>query len=391
MLALPALLLAGWLGRLSALAAAEEERACGRPQDAIRELSSVEIELQRLLDEYSLAHSGVGLQAAVVFPDGQVWNGAAGYASHEQGCPLTGDHHLYIGSITKLYTAALVMEQVEKGALVLEDTLEHWVDLPYADTITLQMLLNHTSGIPSYTDDPWFRLRYFGLPQKQWRRGELVQVIRRKSLRFEPGSRYEYSNSNYLLLGVILEEATGQSYQALLRRLVGEQLGLRQTLYQSRVPPLLVASGYDESLLHLGRRNLSGMRTSLVSGAFSAGGILSTASETASFVDALFTGRILSASSLVQMQTFVDAPDPDAPFQQGYGLGVRNLVIDGHSLVGHTGVIPGYSGIALHNPREDYTIVILSNLSVIEQTHLFSQMQQVVLSRIKIKVADHRR
>ncbi|MGC8787486.1 MAG: serine hydrolase domain-containing protein [Anaerolineae bacterium] len=336
-------------------------------------------EFQRALDNYSMPRGGVGLQATVIFPDGTVWSGASGYASHEKKCPLTLDHHLYIGSITKLYTAVLVMDQVENGMISLDDTLDKWLALPYAKEITVRMLLNHTSGIPNYTEDPWFLVRYVGLPRKQWQPDELVAVIRNKRLKFEPGSRHEYSNSNYLLLGVILEKVTGNRYGALLRGLAVDRLGLRDTYYFSRPSDLLIANGYDETLLHLGRRNLTGFRTSLETGAFSAGGVLSTSEDVASFTHSLFTGQILNDAILVQMKTFIEAPDKDVPLQKGYGLGVRNLIIGGENLIGHTGSIPGYSGIAMHNEEKHYTIVILSNLSVIEQTELLGEIQKVVL------------
>ncbi|MCW3136655.1 MAG: beta-lactamase family protein [Canidatus Methanoxibalbensis ujae] len=90
-----------------------------------------------MLDNYSAKKAGVGLQATVIFPDGTVWSGVSGYASHEKKCPLTLDHHLYIGSMTKLYTATLVMEQVENGTIALDDPLSKWIDLPYAEEITV--------------------------------------------------------------------------------------------------------------------------------------------------------------------------------------------------------------------------------------------------------------
>lgn len=95
------------------------------------------------------------------------------------------------------------------------------------------MLLNQTSGIPDYTADPWFDARYFGIPSRRWSPKELVSVIEDEPLRFEPGSRYEYSNSNNLLLGVILKKTMGGPYEALLREGVTEKLGLRDTFFKA--------------------------------------------------------------------------------------------------------------------------------------------------------------
>ena len=365
----------------------QEDEACGEPIIMIKKSNHTENdeELQRVLDNYSAKKAGVGLQATVIFPDGTVWSGVSGYASHEKKCPLTLDHHLYIGSMTKLFTATLVMEQVENGTIALDDPLSKWIDLPYAEEITVGMLLNHTSGIPSYTEDLWFLVRWFGFPGKQWQPDELVAVIRNKGLKFEPGSRHEYSNSNYLLLGVILENVTGKPYGVLLRELTVNRLGLENTYYHNHSKNILIANGYDETLLHLGRRNLAGFRRSLETGAFSAGGILSTSEDVAIFVHSLFTGRILDGSTLAQMKAFIKAPDEDMPSQIGYGLGIRNLIIGGENLIGHTGTIPGYSGIAMHNEEKHYTIVILSDLSVIEQTQLFEEVQNIVTDRLQMR------
>jgi D-alanyl-D-alanine carboxypeptidase len=375
--ALILLLPACWVGYVSYLTA-YEDRACGETVSLVRESDNTENEeLQSVLDNYS-AKGRAGLQTTVVFPDGAVWSGTSGYASREKECELTLNHHLYIGSITKLYTASLVMVQVEKGTISLDDTLDEWVDFPYANTITVRMLLNHTSGIPSYTDDIWFLIRYFGFPRKQWQSDDLVRLIRSKNLKFEPGSRHEYSNSNYLLLGVVLDKVTSKSYQVLLKEMVVDNLALRNTYFLTYPHDLAIANGYDESILHLGTRNLTGFRRSFETGAFSAGGILATSEDVAIFIHSLFAGKIVADAALAQMETFVDAPDDDVPLQKGYGLGLRNLVIGEEDLVGHTGTIPGYSGIAMHNKAKHYTIVILGNLSVIEQTQLLAEVQNVV-------------
>ncbi len=242
------------------------------------------------------------------------------------------------------------------------------------------MLLNHTSGIPSYTEDTGFLLRYLALPRKGWRPAELTEVLEGESLLFSPGTRHEYSNSNYLLLGVILESVTGSSYSALLSDLMEDELNLFRTHYLDYPDDVPLANGYDMSIFHLGRRNLSGFRSSLETGAFSAGGVVSTSADTARFVHSLFTGKILSDAGLSQMLTFIDTSDPDVPSQTGYGLGVRRLEIGGSTWIGHTGTIPGYSGIAVHNRDRRLTVVVLSNLSIIDQTGILEAIFEAIRS-----------
>ena len=370
--ALLILLPAVWFGNVFRLTT-RNDRACGAAVEAASKPP-----LQRVLDEYSAERGGAGLQATVILPDGSQWDASAGFASRERGCPASAEHHFGIGSVTKLYTAALVMQQVEAGRISLDDSISKWLDLPYAEQVTVQMLLNHTSGIPDYTSGAGFLIRYIGLPEKSWQADELVNVIKNKPLDFESGSRHEYSNSNYLLLGIILEKASEKPYAALLWEMTDE-LGLRDTFYLDYPDDILVANAYDEDLLHVGAPNLTGLRLSLHSGAFSSGGIVSTSNDVARFTRALFTGEILSDESLSEMISFIPAPDADAPERIGYGLGVRQMVIDGESFVGHTGAIPGYSGLTVFGVDDEVTITILSNLSVVEQERLMGEILRAIM------------
>ena len=190
-LALLFVLPAAWFGNAARLTV-RNDRACGATAEAASESP-----FQRVLDEYS-AERNIGLQATVILPDGSQSDASAGFASRERGCPASAEHHFGIGSVTKLYTATLVMRQVEAGTISLDEPISKWLDLPYAEQVTVRMLLTHTSGIPDYTGDAWFLIRYVGLPEKSWQADELVSVIKNKPLDFESGSRHEYSNSNYL-------------------------------------------------------------------------------------------------------------------------------------------------------------------------------------------------
>ena len=372
-----ALALVGWGSYVSILTASNASACEVSVSDQTDETDQ---QLDRVLADYSRDNDGVGLQASVVLPDGTQRTAVAGYADHSKRCPLTTRHHLYVGSITKLYTAVLTMRQVDAGRLELDDPAGQWTDLELPASITIRTLLNHTSGLVSYTEDPWFLARFFGLPDKRWEPAELLAAIDLDSARFAPGSRHEYSNSNYAVLGVVLETVTERSYGSALQDLLAEETEMpRHTFYRDRPSSTPIANGYDVSVLNLGRRNLTGFRTSFETGGYAAGGVLSTASDVAYFLDTLMTGELLGAESLEEMHDFVEAPDEDVPTQTGYGLGLRRLRIGEQVLVGHTGTIPGYSGIALHNPRHGVTIAVLSNQSTIDQAALFADVQSAVL------------
>lgn len=341
--------------------------------------SYIDTELQDVINDYSSQNGDVGLQVTVISSDDVIWHGVAGYADLGNHCPMTLQHHLYIGSMTKPFTATLVMEQVENGSLSLEDMINSWIHLVPENDITVRHLLTHTSGVPDYARNTWFQIRWFGLPEKNWQPDELVRIIKEKPLRFPPDSRYEYSNSNYILLGLILEEVAHKSFSTILQDGILIKLELHDTYFRSYPDDIAIANGYDEALLRLGRRNLTGFRRSLESGAYTAGGILSTSQDTARFVHDLFNGKVLSDSSLAEMEVFIVAADEDIPEQSGYGFGIRQLVIDGARLIGHTGSIPGYSGIVMHHVEKNYTIAILSNLSTIDQTRLLAEIQRSLI------------
>lgn len=204
-------------------------------------------------------------------------------------------------------------------------------------------------------------------------------MIRGKPLKFDPGVQHEYSNTNYALLGLLLERETETAYQELLRELVRDELGYTRTYYLDYPSEAPITNGYDETVFNLGRRNLTGFRTALETGGYAAGGILSTAPDLTGFVRSVFTGEVLGNETLDEMRTFVEAPDEDVEEQQGYGLGIRHLRIDGGDVFGHTGTIPGYSGIAMHHEDPEYTITVLSNVSVIDQAGVYGSLQEVLL------------
>lgn len=243
------------------------------------------------------------------------------------------------------------------------------------------MLLRHTSGLPNYTD---YASTNFVTPfrvNNHWQPDELLDVVMDQPLKFEPGSRYEYSNTNYVALGIILETVSGKPYGDLLQD-AAAKMGLERLYFlpaASHSQEITFANGYDETMFNMGKLNMTALRALMESYAFTAGGISGSAQANAAFFHALFTGEWLSADTVAQMIDTIDAPDEDIPLQTGYGMGVRNLVIDGESLYGHTGTIAGYFGIAMHGLERGFTIVVLSNVSTIEQTNLFADLQSIVM------------
>lgn len=167
--------------------------------------------------------------------------------------------------------------------------------------------------------------------------------------------------------------------QDILRTVVRPELGYERTYYLDHPSGTPIANGYDESIFGLGRRNFTGFRTSLETGGYAAGGLLSAAPDIAEFVRSVLTGAVINDQLLTEMRTFVEARDEDVPEQQGYGLGMRHFRIGGEDVVGHTGTIPGYSAIAMHHQDSLDIIAVLSNVSTIDQVNVYSSFQNILL------------
>jgi len=310
-----------------------------------------------------------GLQVAVVEGGELVWTGAAGWADPPGKRTATVADRYHIGSVSKLYTAAVILRLAEQGRLSLDDPVSRYVPgVPNGDRITVRQLLNHTSGLANYTESLAFNLPTVAL-RRVWRTDEVLDVIRRQPPRAEPGAEHYYSNSNYVLLGRVAEMAAGRPFADVLDEEVFRPLGLTDTFLaagEERSPGTV--RGYDVTLLGTGRLGIKldtePFRAPLETSAFAAGAVTATAADVARFTYGLFSDGLLGEGSLQAMLTFVDAPDEDVPAQTGYGLGVRRLVVGGDEMVGHTGTFPGYSNVALYSPAHDHAIAVLSSLSM---------------------------
>lgn len=249
-----------------------------------------------------------------------------------------------IGSMTKVYTATIVMQLIEEGELNLDDKLsEFYPDLPNANQITIEHLLRHRSGLTNMTSLREY-LEYY---TEETTRDEMLERFARLETRFEPGSQFEYSNTGYVLLGYIIEDITGLSYGEALALYVTEPAALQQTYYGMELKPGAVMAS---SFTYDGKswNNTPSTNFSVPHGA---GAIVATASDVVRFFESLFEGEIVSESSLEQMMLF----------QDGYGLGLVRIPFYEKVGVGHNGVIDGFQLTAANFQNEDLTFAILGN------------------------------
>lgn len=237
--------------------------------------------------------------SALVAESGQaILRKSYGEANLEWHVPNTPDTKFRLGSITKQFTATLVLQLAEKGQIDLTAPISRYLPdypNPNADRITIHHLLNHTSGIPGYTELPEFE-RTARLPGKG---AEFMNIFSRLQLLFEPGTKYSYSNSGYFLLGVILEKVSGKPYVQLLRENIFDPLGMSQSGYDSTRPILEKrAAGYDATLDGFANAAYRDMGEP-----FAAGSLYSSVDDLLRWDQALYGERVLSNASKQKMFT----------------------------------------------------------------------------------------
>jgi len=278
-----------------------------------------------------------------------------GLANREFGIPNTPDTKFRLGSITKQFTAVLVLQLVEQGKLKLDGTISDYLpEYPKAtgQRVTIHQLLNHTSGIPSYTGFPDFFAKRGRDPFAPL---ELTKLFWDKELEFEPGSRFAYNNSGYHLLGVLIEKVTGQPYEKVLQERILTPLGMKDTGYDHHDTILPKrASGYRPVLD--GCLNAAYLDMSIP---FSAGALYSTVEDLYLWDQALYSDKLLTPRS----KELMFQPGKG---NYGYGWFIDQAAIPGSDQkvprIAHGGGINGFSTLLTRLPGERHLIVLLSNV-----------------------------
>lgn len=306
--------------------------------------------LQAVLDRARRAAGTPGAAAALAVNGRVAWSGASGRLGPGRAQRLRRADRFILASVTKLAVAAMVMRLVEAGRLSLDDRLSDFAPgVPNAGRITVRMLLAHRSGLPEY-DDPALDAAAED-PRHPWTRDEVIRAIARGRPAFAPGSRFAYTNSNYVLLGRVIERATGGSVEAALQRLVASPLGLRSFSFRERLPGFRLARGselIDGTLVG----TFAGARppADAIGPVWTDGGIAATAPDLARFAAGVFGGRLLAPAS-------VRAMTAATPGSDGYGLGVA---IDG-PVVGHDGAYGGFSTYVGYDRETGASVAALAN------------------------------
>jgi D-alanyl-D-alanine carboxypeptidase len=324
------------------------------------------------LDQFfdRLAEKNKAMGSLVMVQDGKLlYTRSIGYSqvSDTEKKPLTPASRFRIGSITKTFTATMILQLVEEGKLQLTDTLDKFLpQVPNAHKITIQQILSHRSGVPNVFREQNAQGNVKTTPMTK---EDHLALIVKATPDFEPGTKFLYSNSGYFLLGLIIEKLTGTSYEAVLQEKIVKKIGLTDTYLATGN----IDVNKNESLTYFmipggSWKQSTETHPSLL---FSAGAIVSTPADLATFIQALFNGKLVSKESLDQMKTLRD----------GEGLGLVTFEFAGKTFYGHTGGADNYGAWLAYQPDEKLAIAYTTNAKVYPVKDILSGVTDIYYNK----------
>lgn len=349
--------------------------------------------LQKVIDSFqnnSQSPFVGGIVAAIKVDGLAFWQGATGFAARnidEQnnllpgGTPFTTDTLSRIYSITKTFTAPLILELANKGAFKLDEPIIKYLPLlnlynpDINSSVTIHQLLAHESGYSDYTDEMQLQIAVAFNPTHIWTPYEMVSFVHQIA---QPGAERKYSSTNYILLGAIIEAATGKPVEQYFRKRFFDRLCLRSMYLAGREPignrgylasphdsisvfnPIFEATGqptFPDAYTNISRFPMD----AIVSLAFTGGAIVSNVADVAEWGNSLFGGRATSKAILdTMLKSISPVPDEDGD-KLGYGIFVTTKLSETDYFVGHDGNAPGYRSIMFYQPDRKMTLVVLTN------------------------------
>ena len=317
--------------------------------------------------------------------------GAAGLADVATGEALTTEHAMYTASLGKTFTATVALQLVDEGRLRLDVPITTWLPdkltqrIPGSDRITLRHLLSHTSGLVDYmNDETAWRVDFVRDRQHTWTHAEVVAYLYHKPLLFEPGTDYHYSNSNYVLAGLIIERVAGEPLHGLIRRRILDPAGLRHT--------------YNGHEAMGGHRRAHGYvrRHGVIIDTFpwyshyglADSGMFSTPGDLAQFIEALFNSDSMLSEAMLGIMT---APSRLGRPPSEYGMGIYAQYDPwgaGQRWYAHDGIDPGYQADMMYLPALRLTIVLSANASMGRASAVYEDLIGAVVRTILCKVGQ---
>lgn len=274
-----------------------------------------------------------------------IYQNSIGFSQINVGAktPATFETKYRIGSISKMFTATMIFQLIDEGKLSFETALaRYFPQLPNAGKITIREMLDHRSGLHNFTSDSLYAT-YMGSPKSE---AEMIAIFGRQKSDFEPDTKAEYSNTNFVLLGYIIEKLTGKTYGEELKKRVTSKIGLTQTYYGTKTN-----STKNEAYSYNYQGQWTQMRETDMSIPGGAGAVVSTPADLVKFINALFDGKLISPTSLELMKTMKD----------NYGMAMFAMPFYDKKGYGHSGGIDGFLSLLFYLPQEKIAIAYTSN------------------------------
>ena len=343
---------------------------CG--QTTVANTTELKTALQQKLDEWHKAGSFPGATLGVALANGESFGLAVGYSDRDAKTAMKPNDRLLAGSVGKTFAAATALQLVKEGKINLDDKIEKYLGsepwfarLPNAKEITVRQLMNHTSGLVRYEFKEQFTKDLTANPEKVWKPAELVAYLLDEKPPFEAGKGWEYSDTNYIVLGMIIEKVTGRRfYDEATKRLL-KPLKLTDTIPQDGPRLKGLVQGYA------GPNNpFGGTDAMIVNGKFTfnpqfewtGGGYVSTAHDLARWAKMMYEGKAYSPDLLPQVVEGVAAPMLGR--ESKYGLGVIIRKTAAGTSYGHSGFFPGYLTDMMYFPEHKIAVAVQVNTSV---------------------------
>jgi D-alanyl-D-alanine carboxypeptidase len=326
-----------------------------------------------------------GISATILWPDGRSWTAVSGFASVSSGVRVTRTTPFPVASVSKTFLAVLVVQLSQEGRFGLDDPLVTWLPAAAVNpTVTIRELLDHTSGIYDFFNNPKIDKALLGCRGCPWTPAKALSYV--KKAYFPPGTNWAYSNTNYVLLGQLVEAVTGQTYVTLLRQRFFDPLGLTSTYVQGAEPArgttivhsyrFFTTSVKEKPTSLWDGTGISPFR-SVVTAAGSAGAVASTSWDLAHWAQALYSGQLLAPPAFSQMLDF--APALATRSAVPYGLGVQEYTISGRTAYGHGGRLLGARSAIRYLPSAGISIAIVMNTDRGDPAAIAKSLLDIVL------------
>lgn len=310
------------------------------------------------------------------------WYSAAGHSKIETQTPMNVCNLQYLQSISKTYLAVSILQLYEQGKLDLDAPVASYLPAELAswisksDQITVRMLLNHTSGIPEYNYLPEYITVLLQNPDYPFEPIDYMELIKGKELDFEPGSRYSYRNSGFVLLALMMDHLTGD-HARFIRENIFEKLDLKNTFYRENpdyLKKVELVDGYWDRYSNGIVENSSYLQVQNVKKMVGDDGIVTTAEEGIRFLEGLMEGELIKEETLAEMKIWVN----DSKAIPQYGLGLDLTTLGGKEAIGHSGGGLGAGSQLYYFPKEETYIFLAINLATVTGSPIHSKAEKVL-------------